>query len=84
MAQEKIPSDNLEIIVEEITREVLKRICREGIDICLERKCGKDYACTGDMYTCPKSYTCLGKKHSCTGLFECSVIHKWESSEGVS
>lgn len=80
MDEDKISSDNLEIIVEEITREVLKRICREGVDISLERKCGKDYACTGDMYTCPKSYTCLGKKHSCTGVFECSVIHKWEAT----
>lgn len=79
MAEEKISSDNLEIIVEEITREVLKRIRREGIDI-LEKKCGKDYACTGDMYTCTKSYTCLGRKHACTGVFECSVIHKWEAT----
>lgn len=79
MAEEKISSDNLEIIVEEITREVLKRLSCEGIDI-LEKTCGKDHACTGDMYTCPKSYTCLGKKHSCTGLFECSKIHKWEAT----
>ncbi len=82
MAEEKINSETLEKIVEEITREVLKRILAEGIDVSLPRSiiCKQDHQCSGD-YNCPKFYKCLGQKHSCTGVFSCSDVHTWKYSQ---
>jgi hypothetical protein len=78
MAEEKINSEKLEEIIEEITREVLERVLIEGVDIIFKTKCKKNYKCTGDEYTCLDSYKCLGQRHSCTGIFTCSDVHKWK------
>ena len=78
MTSVRITSEDLEILVEEITKEVIKRISTGdlGIDLNL------GYNCTGKGYTCGTdgkgSYTCkTDKEHSCPGIFVCANIHNW-------
>jgi|WetSurMetagenome_2_1015567.scaffolds.fasta_scaffold394718_1 hypothetical protein len=82
MAEEKIAPETIEIIVEEITKEVLKRLSIEGLDIDL----GFGYQCTGLGYTCGSkgkgTYTCTATDdHGCKGNFTCANIHNWVAQE---
>jgi len=78
MTEERIESEDLEILVEEITKEIIKRISTGELDIDLSL----GYNCTGKGYTCGSegkgSYTCkTDKEHSCPGIFACANIHNW-------
>lgn len=73
MTEEKISSETIEIIVEEITKAILERLSTGELEI------GLGYHCTGKGYICRSSYTCTStRKHSCTGEFECSDVHYWK------
>jgi hypothetical protein len=76
MTEERIKSETLESLVEEITKEVVKRIAIRG-DLGIDLSLG--YYCTGAGYTCGGRihgrYSCKGMQiHGCTGIFTCVDI----------